>query len=153
MEQRVQQEQRVGGLGGHAGYPADVQVGPARAVQEVEVEEDRLAVAGQAGRNATLHLVEVQGLVAVLPPGAEGRQPRERRDEYFGLEACGHDLSGNGGVDRQHALVDQEDVGVERGALVPGPGVLDDARDPHHPPPRHVRVDDHRVVELEVRVG
>ena len=76
MEQGVQEEQGVGGLGGHSGDPADVHMGSPGPVEEVQVQEHGLAVPGQPRGHPPLHLVEVQRLVAVLAPRAVGGQAR-----------------------------------------------------------------------------
>src|SRR6266511_3511229 len=153
VEQGVEEEQRVGRLGRDAGDAGDVHVGAAGPVEEVEVEEHRLAVPGQACREPPLHLVEVQGLVPVLAPGPGRGQAWHGRDEHLGLEPGGHDLGGDRRVDRQHAALNEEHVRVELRSLVPGPDVLDDAGDPKRTPPRDLRVDYAGVVALEVGIG
>ena len=69
VEQRVQQERGVARLRGHAGDAGDVDVGALGAVDEVEVEEHRLAVAAEAGGQLAGDLVEVE----------RGRRARRRR--------------------------------------------------------------------------
>ena len=52
----------------------------AGAVEELEVEVDRLAVAAEADRQLALHLVEVERLVAVVAGGAADRRAGPGRD-------------------------------------------------------------------------
>ena len=58
MEQRIQQERRVAGLGGHTGDARDVDVGALGAIDEVEVEVDGFVVPGESGRKQPIDAVE-----------------------------------------------------------------------------------------------
>jgi hypothetical protein len=128
-------------------------VSPTGPVEEVKVQVHRLAVPRQPSRHAPDHLVEVHGLVSVGAASPERPLAGHRRHEHLGLEPGGDDLRRDGRGHRQHALFDEEHVGVERGPLVPGPDVLNDPGDAQRSSAGHVGVDDDRVVELEVRVG
>ena len=136
MEQGVQQEQGVGRLRGHAADAGDVDVGAAGAVEEVDVEIDRLAVARQAGRQPPGHPIEVERLVAILAPGALGRTAGQRRHEDLRLEPGGHDERRLADLGRQDAPLHEERVRVEGQALVARTDLLDDAADPHRPDAR-----------------
>ena len=92
VEQRVEQEGGVGGLGGHAGDARDVDVGAPGAVEELHVEEERLAVARQPGRDLLGHVVEVEGAAALVAGGLAHVGAGQRRHEDLGLEPGGHDL-------------------------------------------------------------
>ena len=103
-EEAVQQERRVARLGGDAGDARDVDVGAARAVEEVEVGEDGLAVARQADRQPPLHAVEEQRLSrsrARAPrtggPGSGGTKTSGSTRVTCTWAACRHER-------RQHAL-------------------------------------------------
>ncbi len=128
-------------------------MGAAGPVQEVDVEVDRLAVARQAGRQAPGHAVEVERLVAVPAARPLGRPAGQRRDEHLGFEPGGHDERRLGRLGRQDAALDEEGVRIEREALVSGADLLDDPADPDHADAGDLGLEDHRVVELEVRAG
>jgi hypothetical protein len=74
FEEGVEQERRVARLRGDARDPADVDVRAPGAVEEVEVEVERLVVPREAGREAPLHAVEEQRLGPLDP----GRPPHRR---------------------------------------------------------------------------
>ena len=85
VEQPVEQEGGVAGLGGHAGDARDVDVGALGAVEEVEVEVDRLAVAGEPAGSWRSTSVEVSASSARRRwpggprcPAAAARRPRAR---------------------------------------------------------------------------
>ncbi len=101
----------------------------AGAVDEVQVEVERLVVAGEPGREAALHPVEEQGLEPIGPGGPADGRARQRRDEDLGLETGGEDLRGLADLGREHTVLDEEDVAVEAGALVARPHLRDDAVD------------------------
>ena len=60
VEQRVEEEVRVGCLRGDARHAADRDVRAARAVEELEVREDRLTGSVEADRKPPLHSVKVK---------------------------------------------------------------------------------------------
>ena len=60
MEQRIEDERGVDGLGGHAGHAADRGVRAAGAVEELEVGVDGLARSREADGDAALHAIEVE---------------------------------------------------------------------------------------------
>ena len=86
-EQRVQEEQSEACLGGDPGNAGDRNVGTPGAIEEVEVDVDRLAVAAQPDRDLARHLVEVERAVAVTAGRAGRRTARQRRHVAFGLHA------------------------------------------------------------------
>ena len=126
---------------------------PAGAVEEVEVEVQRLVVAGEPGRQPPLHPVEEQRLGrARRPSPVRTGVPGQRRHEHLGLEPGGLHQRRLADLGRQHAVGDEEHVAVEAGALVAGPDLRDDAVDAHRARPSGqgpLEGDD--VVELEVR--
>ncbi len=76
VEERVEEERGVGGLGRHARDAADVDVRAAGAVEELEVEVQRLVTMIDADGELGLHLVEVESFVALFALGAVGpRRP------------------------------------------------------------------------------
>ena len=150
VEQAVEQERGVGGLGGHARHAADVDVGAAGAVEELEVEVEGLVVAGQPGGQQLAHLREQQGVVALGAGRLAHLLARQRRHEDLGLEPGGQHLGGLADLGGQHAVGDEEDVAVEPGALVRGPHLRDDARDAQRLAVGQHAVDHHDVVELQV---
>ena len=151
VEQAVEQEGGVGGLGGHARDAADVHVGAAGAVEELEVQVEGLVVTRQAGGQQLAHLREQQGLVALGPRGLAHLLARQRRNEDLGLEAGGEHLRGLADLGGQHAVGHEEHVAVEAGALVGGPHLRHDARDAQRLPVGQHPVDHDDVVELQVR--
>ena len=152
-EQRVQQEQCVAGLGGDAGDAADRDVGAAGAVQEVDVEVDGFAVAAAPGGELAVHVVEVQGVGALVAGGAVGGGAGAGRDVDLGFDPGGGDLGGLLDGGRQHAVADQEDVGGEAGAFVAGGDLGDDAGGGDRADAGDVAGGDDDVVELQVAVG
>jgi hypothetical protein len=148
----VQQEQGVAGLGGDTGDAADGQVGAAGSVQEIQVDVDRRAVPAQADGQLPIHLVEVQRVFSVVPGGAAHRLAGSGRDVAFRLDPGGGDLRGFLHPGRQHAVADQEHIGAETGALVPGGDFGDDTGDRHLTEPRHRSAGDDDIVELQVGI-
>ena len=125
-------------------------MGAPGAVQKLDVGVDDLAVARQAHRDPPLHSVEEQGLVAILAGGLAHHLARYGHDVDLGLEARGQNLGGLGDLGRQHTVLDQEDIAVEAGALVPGAQVGDHPVDPHgFALPRKLPFEHQHVVELE----
>ena len=76
------------------------------------------------------------------------------RHVHLGLDPRRGDLRRLDRLGREHAVGDEEDVGVEAGALVPGADLGDDARQPHRfrLAARHRALADDDVVELQVLV-
>ena len=132
---------------------ADVDVGAAGAVEELEVEVHRLVVAGEPDgqrpapcrRRTAPGRARRRSALRTGSPGSGGH-------EDLGLEAGGLHLRRLADLGRQHAVGDEEHVAVEAGALVAGPHLGDDAVDARPAPPvgqRPLERDD--VVELQVR--
>ena len=120
VEQRVEQERGVARLGGDAGDARDVDVGALGAVDEVEVEDHRLAVAGEPGRQPALDVGEVERLVALGVDRPADLGARQRRHERLRHDPGHLHHRRLGDLGRQHAVGDQEHVGVEARALVAG---------------------------------
>jgi hypothetical protein len=129
VEHAVEEEAGVGGLGRHARDTTDVDVGTPAAVEELEVEEERLVVARQARRQPVPHLVEQQRLVTFGPRRLADALARQRRHVDLGLEPRGQHLGGLADLGRQDPVADQEHVGLHAGALVRRPHLRHDARD------------------------
>ena len=89
VEHRVQQEGGVARLGGDARDAGDVDVRAARAVDEIDVQIERTAVAAQADRQPALHRVEVEGDVALLARGPAHLGAGRGRHVHLGLEPGG----------------------------------------------------------------
>ena len=153
VEEAVEQEGGVTGLGGHARYAADVDVGTLGPVQEVEVQVEGLVVPGQPGGQLPVHLIEEQGLVPGRALRPVDRGARERGDEDLGLEAGGLDQRRPADLGGQDPLLDQEHVTVQRGPLVPSPHLADHAVDLHRPAVGQHPLEGHDVVQLEEGVG
>ncbi len=76
------------------------------------------------------------------------------RYEHLGIEAGRQHLRGLDRLRRQHAVGDEEHVGVEAGALLAGPHLGDDPGEPYQlVAPRNCALAHHDVVELEVLLG
>ena len=149
-EERVEQEDGVAGLGGHARDPADVHVGAPGAVHEFQVGVDDLAVAREARRDAALHAVEEEGLVAGFADGLADDLARHRRHEDLRFEAGRQHLGGLGHLCREHPVLDQEDIAVEARAFVPDAQVGDHAVDADRlGAPGEGPLDHHHIVELQ----
>ena len=132
--------------------PRDVDVRAPGAVEEVEVGVERLAVAAEPDRQLALHRVEEQRVVALVarPPGAP-RRPGSGGTNISGSTRVACTSAASTDLGRQHAVGDEEHVGVEAGALVAGPHLRHHAGDRTVPsPPGSVAVERHDVVELEV---
>ena len=87
-----------------------------------------VALAGEAGGELVLHLVEVERACRARRPRRARRPGRARGGtKIFGLDAGDGDVRGGRDADRQHALGLEEDVGVEAGAFVAGADDVDDA--------------------------
>jgi hypothetical protein len=129
-------------------------VAAAGAVDELEVEVDRLPVAAEADRQLGAgHRVEVQRRVPLLAGGPVDRGARPRRDVHLGLDPGDGDLGDLADLGRQRTLLDEEHVGGEPGALVTGLDVGHHARDPHLGAVRELAAGHHDVVELQELVG
>ena len=150
-EQPEEQEGRVRGLRRDAGDARDVDVRAARTVEEVEVQVHRETVAAEPDRQPRLHLVEEQRDVALGARRAPDLGAGLRRNEHLGIETRGEHLRGFDVLRREHTVGDEEDVGVETRALLAGPHLGDDAREPHRLlTPRNPALAHDDVVELEV---
>ena len=128
-------------------------MGALRAVEEVEVEDDGLAVTGQPGGQPAQDVGEVERLVALGVDGATDLGPRQRWHERLGHDARHLDLGRLDDVGGEDAVGDQEHVGVEAGTLVAGPHLADDAVDGDLLAGRQDAIGGHDVVELQVPVG
>ena len=90
VEQAVEQERGVGGLGGHAGDAADVDVGAAGAVEELEVEVEAARRRGRGRRAAAAPSRRRTGPRRARRPSAlRTALAGQRRHEDLGLEAGG----------------------------------------------------------------
>ena len=128
-------------------------MGALRAVDEVEVEDDRLAVAREPGGQPALDGGEVERLVALGVDGPPHLGPRQRRHERLRHDAGHLDLGRLGDLGGEDAVGDQEDVAVEAGAFVARPHLADDAVDRHLLAGRQDAVGGDDVVELQVPAG
>ena len=88
------------------------------AVEELEVDPKRVAVAGDTDREASLHLVEEQGALALFVFGDAHRLAGTWRHEHLGLESRRGDLGGLRDLGGKDPVFDQEDIGVEPGTFV-----------------------------------
>ena len=149
-EQRMQHEHRVGRLGGDTRDAGDVHVRAACAVEEFQVPVDDLTVAAQPEREASGHLIEEEGALAVIPCRALHRAARQRWHVDLGLQASDADVRGPRRAGRQDRLLHQKDVGVELHALVPGFHDIDHAVQGDRLTVGQLGADDHDVVQLEV---
>ena len=126
----------------------------AGAVEELEVQVQRHAVAAEPDRQARLHLVEEQRDVAFVARRAPDLGAGRGRHEHLGIEAGGEHLGGLDVLAREHAVGDEEHVGVEAGALLAGAHLGDDARERHRlVAARDVALAHDDVVELQVLLG
>ena len=150
VEEGVEQERGVGGLGRHARDAADVDVRAAGAVEELEVEVQRLVTMIDADGELGLHLIEVERLVALRSLGAVHRGAGQRRHEDLGLDAGREDLGDLARLRGEDAVLDEEHVGVEACALVASLDLADDAGDRDGLVVGEVAGAHHDVVELEV---
>ena len=151
-EDGVQQEQGVTGLGRDAGDAADGDVRAPGAVQKIEVDVDRGAVAAQPDGELAVHLVEVQGVFAVVAGRAADRLAGAGRHIALRLDPGGGDLRGFLHPGGEYAVADQEDVRAETGAFVPCGYLGDHSGDRYLPESGDVSAGDDDVVELQVRV-
>ncbi len=126
----------------------------AGAVDELEVDEDRLPVPAEPdGHLLIAHLVEVQRGLTLIAPGPGDGGPRQRRHVDLGLDPGDRDLGYLADLGGQRALLDEEHVRGEPGALVhrldvrDHPGYLDRWL------PGQLAAGDHDVVELQVLAG
>ncbi len=91
-EERVEQERGVCRLGGDTGDAGDVDVRAAAAVEELEVDVERLARPRDPDRQPFGHPVEEQSLVAFVTGGAPDLLTGTRRHERLWLESGGGHL-------------------------------------------------------------
>ena len=125
-------------------------MGAARAVEEVEVGVDRLAVAGEADGQAPLHAVEEEGLVAVDSRRALHLLAGARGHEDLGLHAGHLHVGRVGHRGGHHPVFDEKHIGVELGPFVACPHQVDDAVEADGAAVGQGRLDQHHVIELEV---
>src|SRR4029077_16143644 len=72
-------------------------------------------------------------------------------DEHLGLEPGRDDERRLAELGREHAALDEDRVRIEGQPLMTGADLLDDAADADRPDAGDLRLEDDRVVELEVR--
>ena len=155
VEDRVEQERRVGGLGRDPRHPGDVDVRAVDAVEEVRVEEDRPARTVQARRQPPLRgdLVEEERAVPGRPRDAVHVATRQRRHEHLGLDPGRHDGRDLRRLAVHLPLHDAVDVGVVLDPLVEAPHLGDDPvevdRHRHTADARHLPPHGDDVVELQ----
>ena len=123
---------------------------PARAVEEVEVGVDGLAVAREPERQLRAHRVEEQRAVARLAARQPDGHAGARRHEDLGLDAGHRDVRADGRLGRQHAGAGERDVRGEAHPLLHRADLVDDAVEVDLAAPRQRRAGVHDVVELEV---
>ena len=76
VEQRIQQERGVAGLGGDTGDAADVDMGAFGAVDEIEIKVDRIFVTAEPGRQTAFDFIEIEcgvSLFAYSTPSLSSR--------------------------------------------------------------------------------
>jgi hypothetical protein len=127
-------------------------VRPPAAVEEVGVEEERRAVAPDADRQPAAHPVEAQGSIASLAMGPVRHGAGRGRHVDLGLDPGDRDLRRLLHHRGQHAVGDGEDVGLERGTLVPGADRRHDAGDRHGAAVGQLALRHDDIVELQVRI-
>jgi hypothetical protein len=122
-------------------------------VEEVEIHVHGSAVAAQADRERTLHLIGVEGLASFLAGGADGLLARIGRDPDLWLDAGDRDARGadlGGGHDAE--LRDPMGVRLVPRALVDRLGLRHDAVGPDLADLGDLGAHHDQVVELEVLV-
>ena len=76
VEQRIKQERGVAGLGGDSGDAADVDMGAFGAVDEIEIQVDRIFVTAEPGRQTAFDFIEIEcgvSLFAYSTPSLSSR--------------------------------------------------------------------------------
>src|SRR5829696_9187221 len=121
-------------------------MGTAGAVEKLQVDVDRLAVATHADGHLGRHLVEVERLVPLGARRPGGKAAGQRRYVALRVDPGGRYLGHLLQVSRQHTVRDEEDVGAERGALVPGTNLGDHPGRTHWSDTRHVPDGQHNIV-------
>ena len=138
-------------LGRDAGHAGDRDVGAAGAVDELEVDVDRLPVAAEPDGNLLVaHLIEVQRRVTLLPRCARDYRAGHRRHVHLGLDPGHGDLRDLRDLRRQRALLDQEHIRREPRTLMYRLDVRDDTRHLHRRQSRQLQARHHHVVKLQV---
>jgi hypothetical protein len=127
LQHEAHQRQGGAGLGGDAADARDRDVAALRAVEEVEVEVDRLAVAADPHRQPPGHRVLVEGHRPLHPPRAAHGPAGVGGDPALGVDA--HDLHLGRADELAGHLAGRDDAGVggQRGALQGGVALGDDA--------------------------
>jgi hypothetical protein len=67
-------------------------MGATVSVDELEVDPERFAVAGQTDRQSAIHLIKEQGAITLLPSGDPHLLTGPRRDKDLWLESGGCDM-------------------------------------------------------------
>ena len=128
-------------------------MGPALAIEKFQVDEEGLAAAAQAYREALLHTVEKERLLPFDAASDPNRLAGQRRHEHLWLETSRGDLGGLRNLGRQEPLFDQKHIGVEAGALVSSPNLADHPVDANHLSSREVAFQRDDIVELKKAIG
>ena len=133
------------------GDAADVDVGAAGAVEELEVEVEGLVVAGQAGRQRPAHLrrssrASSRSAPVALRTASPGSGGTKTSGSNRVASTWAASLTSAGST----PVGDEEHVAVEAGALVAGPHLRHDAGDAQPLAVGQHAVDHHDVVELQV---
>ena len=102
---------------------------PLGAVDELEVEHHRLAVAGEAGGQPMFDLDHVERFVTFRALGLAYFGARKRRDERFRYDPGDLDLRRLRHVRGQDTVGDQEHVGVKPGPFMARPHLSHDSVD------------------------
>jgi len=93
----------------------------------------------------------MKSLIPIAPAYARDSVTRLRRDPNFRLDSRGDDVSAPRNLERQYALVHEENVALEAAAFVLCADNVDDARDPYFAADAgHDRPDENDIVELQV---
>ena len=151
--EHAEEEQRERRLGRDAADAADRHVAALASVEEVEVDGDGLPVAADPDRERPAHLVEVEGLRALVAGRALHDLAGVGRDPDLGVDARDGDAGRahlRGGHDAE--LGDAVRVGLVRRALVDRLGLGHDAVRCDLAGLGHLGPHDDEVVELEVFV-
>jgi hypothetical protein len=151
--EETEEEERERGLRRHPGDPGDRHVAALASVEEVEIDEHRLAVAADPDGQRASHLVDVQGPVPLVAVGPLDDFTRVRRHPQFGIDP-GHRHPGgaNLGAGEDALGGDAMSVGLVLRTLVHGFGLGDHAVGADLSVLGHLGADDHEIVELQVFV-
>ncbi len=127
-------------------------MGAAAAVEELEVDEERLSAPAEAHREALGHAIEEERTVALLRLRPPHHLAGTGRYEDLGFETGGGHLGGLRHLGGKHTILDEEHIGVEASALVAGAYLADQPVDPHHVTAGQGSLQSHHVIQLEKAV-